>query len=341
MWLDVYYTGWRATLDKSFELQDGTTNWIHVYFWSQHSPWEWFKYLVFYKPQRSWALLLAGQPYMHMHFIFRIAGLYAFTPMLRVFLRNCPRPMVIATVAMMLGLASADSIANNITDTTLSMFARFVPFLGYYLAGFLLRDPDHSWKVIFSCWAGFLASIAALAAVTWWMVMEYVPAGKFIGGPPSVELMFFDFMSPIRVIMALCGWVVLTSLFRREWPKWLRTPVRFWANTTLGLYLIHPLFREIIHAGPAPAIEWIQAVTPDRIFHSTFFQNDIWHYVDELKKWKVYAWGDRVMYPYKGVDSTVPTIWRGIPMMAGLVYLPSLIATIILMRIPYVRRITG
>jgi surface polysaccharide O-acyltransferase-like enzyme len=342
MWLDVYYTGWRATLDPAFELQNAATGWKHVYFWSQHSSWEWFKYLVFIKPQKSWALLLVGQPYMHMHFIFRIAGLYAFTPMLRIFLRHCPRKMVVASVTLVLALSSADSVANNVTGTSLSMFARFVPFLGFYLAGYLLRDPDHSWKVIFSCWAGFIGSIAALAAVTWWMVHLYVPVpDKFVTGPPSMELMFFDFLSPIRVVMALCGWVVLTTLFHRPWPKWLAKPVRFWANTTLGLYLIHPLFREIYHAGLAPACEWIEAVMPDRIFYSGFFQHHVWTWVDQLKELKVYGWGHREMKPYTGFDATIPTIWRGIPLMTGLVYVPSLIATIILMRIPYVRRITG
>jgi hypothetical protein len=42
-----------------------------------------------------------------------------------------------------------------------------------------------------------------------------------------------------------------------------------------------------------------------------------------------------------GINATWPNVWVGIPMVAVLVYVPSLISTIIIMRIPFVRRIAG
>ena len=42
-----------------------------------------------------------------------------------------------------------------------------------------------------------------------------------------------------------------------------------------------------------------------------------------------------------GLDATWPTVWKGVPFVTVLVYVPSLIATILIMRIPYVRRIAG
>jgi hypothetical protein len=42
-----------------------------------------------------------------------------------------------------------------------------------------------------------------------------------------------------------------------------------------------------------------------------------------------------------GINATWPTVWKGVPLTTLLVYIPSLIATIIIMRIPYVRRIAG
>ena len=94
-----------------------------------------------------------------------------------------------------------------------------------------------------------------LAGGTRWLVDRTVLGAGLtqIYGPPSVPMQLYDFVSPVRVVMAVCAWVVLVDLFRDPWPrgKTGRGAVRFWANTTLGLYLIHPMFRELWWAGMA------------------------------------------------------------------------------------------
>jgi len=42
-----------------------------------------------------------------------------------------------------------------------------------------------------------------------------------------------------------------------------------------------------------------------------------------------------------GINATWPIVWKGVPLVTLLVYVPSLLATILIMRIPYVRRIAG
>jgi surface polysaccharide O-acyltransferase-like enzyme len=358
MWVDVYYTGWRATHNLAgqpdYEIYkdngwvflwsaNSLFQWFHNFIhyqpqdWGDHTRWDWVKYLVLYRPQLAWINLLKGQPYMHMHFIFRIAGLYAFTPVLRVCLRHISRPMLIATVITMLAMSSADSVANNITGTTLSAFARFVPFLGYYLVGYLLRNAIMSWKMLLGCTAGLLMTIAVLAYGTQLLVQHDVidaavkaggnTATYAISGPPSLNMMLYDFLSPVRVVMAVFAWVVLVNIFRNPWPRGERgrSIIRFWANTTLGLYLIHPLFREMwFMQAPkwiGPHIEEILKMHGGVMFHK--FQT-------VLNQWKE-----------NGLNATFPNVWEGVPFVTVLVYVPSLIATIIIMRIPYVRRIAG
>jgi surface polysaccharide O-acyltransferase-like enzyme len=330
MWVDVYYTGWRATHNLTGQVVYETyrdNGW--VFLWANHTRWEWFKYLVFYRPQEAWINLLKGEPYMHMHFIFRIAGLYAFTPVLRVCMKHIPRPMLIATVITMLAMASADSVANNITQTTLSAFARFVPFLGYYLLGYLLRNAVVSWKLFLGCLLGFFASIAALVYGTDWLVQHYViGAGlKAIDGPPSMSMLLYDFLSPVRVVMAVFAWIVLVNVFRNPLPigNWGRSVIRFWANTTLGLYLIHPLFREIWYM---QAPKWLHPYLERLLaLHGSTWLHKI---QIVMNQWMLH-----------GLNATWPTVWKGVPLVAVLVYVPSLIATIVIMRIPYVRRIAG
>jgi len=260
----------------------------------------------------AWLNLLKGEPYVHMHFIFRIAGLYAFTPMLRVFVRHAPRPMVVVTVVLLLCVSAADTVANNFTETELSLFFRFVPFLGYYLFGYLLREGARSRRTVVLCWAGLVVSIAVLCLGTGWTVDRFiVRAGRTtIYGPPSLGMMLYDFVSPVRVVMAICAWVVLVNLFRDPWPhsKTGRSAIRFWANTTLGLYLIHPLFRELWWAGLR--IGSHPPLIPGGVDATHFGQ-------------------------------TPMNVWVGVPVVAALVYVPALLATVLLMRIPGVRRITG
>ncbi len=313
MWLDVYYTGWRATVNPAFEVDGPAGQFTHTYLWSQHSAWQWAVYLGFSKPILAWKNLLVGQPYVHMHFIFRIFGLYAFTPMLRVFVRHATRPMLWGTVALLLAVSTADTVANNFTETSLSMFFRFVPFVGYYLFGYLMRDGVDSRRLLAGAWAGLAGSIAVLALGTGAMVQKFIvePGGRdHIYGPPSLGMMLYDFVSPVRVAMAVCAWVVLVGLFRDPWPhgKAGRSVIRFWANTTLGLYLIHPLFRELWWMG-----------------------------------FKPFTWHGKPLLDH-GIDAAW-TGWGGVgvgvPATAALVYGPALLATVLLMRIPAVRRITG
>ena len=284
-----------------------------IVFWSALFMWFSVDYTGWVPTWRAaWLNLLRGEPYVHMHFIFRIAGLYAFTPMLRVFVRHAGRPMVVTTTVLLLAISSADTVANNFTRTELSLFFRFVPFLGYYLFGYLLREGVRSRAAVWACWAGLAGSVAVLAGGTRWLVDRYVLGAGLtqVYGPPSVPMQLYDFVSPVRVLMAVCAWVVLVDLFRDPWPRGKvgRSAVRFWANTTLGLYLIHPLFREL----------W----------------------------WAGWRFGSRPSLIPGGVDAThfgtVPmNVLYGVPLVAALVYVPSLLATVVLMRIPGVRRITG
>ena len=271
MWFDVKYTGWRPS-------------------W-----------------KAAWLNLALGKPYVHLHFIFRIAGLYLFTPMLRVWLRHTHRKMQCWTVGMALVLSAGDSIMNSITDNEPSVFARFVPFVGYYLLGYLLRDTVLTARGLRRASAGFIASYLVLLLGTGWTVHLFHAPGTFLKGPPSLEMLQYDFLSPIRIVMAMCAWLLFVNIFNKPWPQseLARRRVGWWAGTTLGIYLIHPMFREILYTRRV----WIPGL---------------------YDHWISYHFGPEW-----------PNIWLGIPLMATLVYGLSLAVIAVVMRIPYVRRIAG
>jgi surface polysaccharide O-acyltransferase-like enzyme len=253
--------------------------------------------------RQAWINLAIGQPYIHMHFIFRIAGLYAFTPMLRVFLRHATRSMQIATCILLLGLASADSIANSFTSTELSAFARFAPFLGYYLAGYLLRHAFLSTPALALACLSWLTSAFILIAGTGLLVHQFGMKWN-----PSPGMLLYDLLNPVRIAMSISAWLILITLFQNPWPRaqWAQHLTHKWAGLTLGIYLIHPAFRDM----------WFLGRFGPRHFPWT------------------------ITFSH-GFTATWPNVYLGIPLTVTLVYIPSLIATAIIMRVPYLRRIDG
>lgn len=256
MWFSVAYTGWRTT-------------------------------------DQVWHDLAMGKPYAHLHFVFRIAGLYAFTPMLRVFLQHASRAMVAQTALILLALSAANSVAESFMHTELNVFLRFVPFLGYFLLGYLLRDARLTKNGLIGCALLAMACIFALTGGTALLVQRFGFQDQ-----PSLSWLLYDFLSPVRVAFAVSVWLLIVNLFREDWLQ--SRPGRFvakWlAPATLGIYLVHPLFREILF------IE-----TKDTQYFALF-------------------WGNA---------------FSGVPLSTLLVYIPSVIFTLVILQIPYVRRIVG
>src|SRR5690606_12124480 len=94
--------------------------------------------------------LLAGEPAAHLHFVFRIAGLYLFTPFLRIALGAMTRRQTLQVTIACFALAIVDALIKPVLRTHVtatevwvahsSLVSTFVPFLGYYLAGYLFAD---------------------------------------------------------------------------------------------------------------------------------------------------------------------------------------------------------
>lgn len=253
-----------------------------------------------------WKNLALGQPYPHLHFVFRIAVLYAFTPMFRVFVKHAPRPMLVSTVCILFGVWSIDSVINAYTETSLSALARFAPFVSYYLAGYLLREAyakrEHiKWHVL-----NFAVCVSLLAGVTGWLCMT-----RGFKWYPSIPLFLYDFLSPVRIPMALSAWVLLITAFRNRRPETSKSAKLFavLAPTTLGLYLIHPLFRELL------------------IFP--------WKWRDWLASQPYMGF----LWKFDGIDLLKPNIIVGVLVATVAVYLLSLGSVMLLMRIPFARRV--
>jgi surface polysaccharide O-acyltransferase-like enzyme len=194
-------------------------------------------------PDSIWRSLLIGQPYPHLGFIFRLGGLYLITPLLRVYVHHAPLRLRALMLAIILGLAMANSLAAPLLGTQTSSFAIFWAFLGYYLAGDVLRTIPATRRLAVASAAVYVLCVLAVAGTTGLLAPVHVRPQPY----PAVEMILYDFLSPPRVAMAFAAWFMLAYAFGR-----LRvdTPIQrlmaFLGPLTLGIYLVHPLFRDIL-----------------------------------------------------------------------------------------------
>ena len=88
--------------------------------------------------------LLLGTPYHHLHFLFALPGLYFFTPMLAVYTAHASkvefRVLTIVVVAITLISGAIQEYRNVDFGKGYNLFTRFLPFLGFYLAGYALHN---------------------------------------------------------------------------------------------------------------------------------------------------------------------------------------------------------
>jgi surface polysaccharide O-acyltransferase-like enzyme len=198
------------------------------------------------KPGNIWQSLLYGRPYVHLHFVFRLAGLYAITPMLRAYTAAASFRLRVMTVLILLGLAMANSVASAYLKTEPTAFTAMWPFLVFYLAGNVLREITVTRALAAWSAVGYALCVAGMALGTGWL---YPGGAGRIQPYPSTDMMLYDFLNPLRVGMALCAWFVLAYLFsdRRSTEGLTAKVIRLLAPMTLGIYLVHPLLREILH----------------------------------------------------------------------------------------------
>ena len=253
-----------------------------------------------YTETNIWRELALGKPFMHLHFIFRIAGLYAFTPMFRIFLQHASKKIVTLTVVLCLGFSCANSISDGFMGTEESAFIRFVPFIGFYLAGYLLRDKKLSKRSLIGCWFLAISCVFLLTGGTTLLVETFGEKPLY----PSLSYLLYDFVSPVRIALGISVWLIFVNTFDERWlaTRLSKFTTHWLGPATLGIYLVHPLFRELLY---------------------------------------VHGWDASLQHFFKADWYVKPYILIGIPLVSAMVYIPSAIFTLIVLRIPYLNRIVS
>jgi len=244
-----------------------------------------------------------GLTYGHLYFLFAIAGLYLFTPVIWIYIQRATRREMLFGITLLFIMLVGGNMAASFTYYGWSggtAFTKFVPYLGYFLLGYYLRGTVLSPRAFaFTC----LICIGSILATT------LVTGVLFFQLDIGRDMELYSPLCPTIIITSITLFLIISNIIRRREKKnaGKKNLVHKLASVTMGVYLIHLWFAERLHAGFADrTLAWIAEHT-----HIVIAQD----------------WHDRV--------------WLCVPLATLVILGISFAISFFIGRIPYVRRIIG
>jgi surface polysaccharide O-acyltransferase-like enzyme len=180
-------------------------------------------------------LILTGDPYYHLWFLYMIAGLYLVTPVLRTFVRHSSRRDRLFVIVTILLLANAYFQTDVLLwNNRRSIFTMFIPFIGYYLCGYELPRIDPK-----EIPTGFPSLTVIVSAI---YLTAFAPVFLARQGGVGVRYLFDFFSLPMVFLSIAIFWAAYIHDTTAKPPEGFRKKALEWiASTTLGVYVLHPL----------------------------------------------------------------------------------------------------
>lgn len=193
---------------------------------------------------------LWGRPYYHLYFLYVVAGLYLVTPFLRVLVAHASRRLVLLASLVCLVLALADKLQHTFMGGGgFNAFSYFVPWIGYYLLGYVVSSVSLSrWprrRVIGWSLAAFVAGVCVTAIGTWLLF-------GLLG--PQLGRLLYDYFAPGVLVAAVASAVLLRAWLGDSRPRPVAgTPIGWrLADLTLGVFLLHPVLLQLFVRADQP-----------------------------------------------------------------------------------------
>ena len=199
------------------------------------------------KPRSLLALFLRGESYTGLYFFWLILGLYLITPLLWPVVASMSRRALGVVGALLLATASLNLSALQLIghleggkspagDPTL--FTQFIPYIGFFLLGYALRD-------VIVRGTGRVLALAVLTAALC-LELTWQITGPFVLGVRTTKLLNLitpvDYRGWVLGIAAVAVFVLVHSVVHPD-SRWARPRAARWArwaaDLTLGVYATH------------------------------------------------------------------------------------------------------
>lgn len=175
--------------------------------------------------------LIAGRPYIHLYFLFLIAGLYLVTPFLATAASSLDSKQLGQAIVVMAALALG---ANMVDFLATSAFTLFVPYIAYYFAGLycvrvLANRPAPYGMVL----------VGAILVTTLFTALSVSVNGL----ESRWSFYFYEDLSPTIMVMAVTVFMVLLQASLSPTVQSIAQRLAPW---TLGVYVAHPIVVELL-----------------------------------------------------------------------------------------------
>ncbi|WP_448711311.1 acyltransferase [Microbacterium profundi] len=181
--------------------------------------------------------VLDGKPYTHLYFLWLIIGLYAIAPILAAFLKDGGPRRAVLFAGIVLGVTTITAISSSVLGgmgadrpLTLLSLTQWVPYVGFFLAGWALREVRLSGGRLL---AAMLVTVGAVAI----SIIQY---GIRPAAPLLEALAPLSYYGPVVTVASLGVFLCLSSLWAR-WVPGLKTQrvLRELSDSAFGVFLVH------------------------------------------------------------------------------------------------------
>jgi len=187
---------------------------------------------------RAWGAALASAGvYYHLWFLYLMLGLYVIVPFVRILLVSGDKFTIPLLFLLWLAMLLLPPLFHRLLNAEW-IYSQGLPldYVGYFVFGALVGGRSlgnhQKWLAMVAWVVGFLATWAA----TW-----FATAINEIQNPA-----WHGYLRPNVVLMS-CGAFPLLVCWGRAWsaPPMITTIIRWIAQGSLGIYLLHPVFIEL------------------------------------------------------------------------------------------------
>lgn len=176
--------------------------------------------------------ILTGSPYYHLWFIYMILCLYAVTPLIKKMIKNLDnRDMILLIIVSFVLACSTNAFKFVFGDSRTPFITTFLSYVPYFLCGKIIysnRIEINKYKL----------NLVFIFLVILCSIGTYITSVKY---GQSKGLYFYDYLSLTTVPTSICIMLLIKQV-KIENVHILKQA----AMTSLGIYLIHPIFLIIL-----------------------------------------------------------------------------------------------
>ena len=192
--------------------------------------------------QEAWSAFAAGLPENHLYFLFIIIGLYGITPALRLMLLKIPAWSTGAFIGLLFAAATSGLLFMHVKMNALT---RFIPYITYYLIGYLLHKLRLSTRQTGFAAVIYLLTSFGIIAGTGYLIST-------VGGNDYYAFLLYDHFHVLVFLQTAGIFFVLKYLGEKLEHLTSKPLISQISSVTFGIYLVHLFVLDLVRSFTAP-----------------------------------------------------------------------------------------